>query len=274
MTLFISFRYGTTRALSETPTLWRRETEGPGDVTLKRVDLADFKRDIAGKRLVIVTHGFNVGHDGGARLLGQVRAGLGLTGDRWMFVGVLWPGDSVIPFVNYPLEARDAARCGQWLARFLNEHAAGAEAFAFASHSLGVRVVMDAIHGLSRAASGVCLLAAAADSDCLTKGYDRARRRSGKISVWSSTADMALRLAYPAGDFFSDITYDGDSPWRGALGYGGPRPPADRATSFPMPPKPKAGAYGHNDYFPSGDGKPPGPKARRVIEHMKDWLIT
>ena len=270
-TLFLNFRNGTGRALMQEPRIWRRRAEEPGKVALEPVTLESFRAEIDHRKLAVVTHGFNVSHDSGVRGLGRLREAMGLD-EGWRFVGVLWPGDAVIPFVNYPLEARDAAKCGRRLAKFLNAHAGHAAGFAFASHSLGARVVLDAAQALDHRVEAVCVTAAAADDDALTKQYPRLLEKVGRISVVASTEDLVLKLAYPAGDLISDITYDSDSPFRRALGSKGTRRPAPaRTTNYQTPRQP---AYDHGSYFPPGDGAPPAAQARQVIDHIARWFTA
>lgn len=270
MTLFLNFRAGTGRALSDEPQILRRTSVGPGNVGVEKVGILQFKSEIADRKLALVTHGFNVGYAGGVRCLGRIEEALALDRAQWTFIGVLWPGDNIIPFVNYPLEARDAARCGRNLARFLNTHATRAAGFSFASHSMGARVILDAAQALAWSSSNICVTAAAADDDCLTAQYDAARNKAGRISVLASTEDRVLQLAYPAGDLLSDVTYDDDSPFGAALGRRGTRRPAPaRATNFQTA---VAQDYGHNAYFPSGDGEKPGNKSARVMAHLGAWF--
>jgi len=202
---------------------------------------------IAGRTVVFAVHGFNVSYAAGVQTLAQVERALNL-GPGYVFVGVLWPGDYWIPVVNYPAEAGDAVRCGQLVARFVNERLRAAAAVSFLSHSLGGRVVLEAVTHLERRAREVCLTAPAVDDDCLgTAQYSAARANADRVSVLASTSDKVLRLAYPVGDFISDVLYDHDSPWRLALGYHGPRPLGlDHVAPAQIP---AAQGYDHGDYF-------------------------
>jgi hypothetical protein len=83
------------------------------------------------------------------------------------------------------------------------------------------------------------------------------------VHVLSSRCDQVLKFAYPAGDFFSDIFGDNDSPFTGALGRYGPKPfpSGGHATHNPIP---KTDKYDHGDYMPS-----PGTKWPKVADYMK-----
>ena len=87
----------------------------------------------------------------------------------------------------------------------------------------------------------------------LTRQYAQATKNSERIYVLSSLADWVLQLAYPAGDFLSDLFGDTDSPWRGALGRKGP--PDKTLKNFPKiihNPIPKSEDCKHADYLHNG----------------------
>ena len=105
---------------------------------------------------------------------------------------------------------------------------------------------------------------AAVDDDVLTsKQYAAAYDHCETVHVLSSRCDQVLKFAYPAGDFFSDIFGDNDSPFTGALGRYGPQPfpSGGHATHNPIP---KADKYDHGDYMPS-----PGSKWPKVADYMR-----
>jgi esterase/lipase superfamily enzyme len=220
---------------------------------------------------VFATHGFNVSRAQGVHALARLERDLGLP-PRFVFVGVLWPGDWWIPVVNYPSEAGDAVRCGRLLAGFANTTLALAADVSLVSHSLGARLVLETAKRLARPAREVCVTAAAVDDDCLaTKQYADARAKSKRISVLASRQDAVLRLAYPAGDFLSDVFYDDDSPNRKALGYHGPRPRAlEHVLHAQIPPEQK---YGHGDYFPPSDLNKPNDKPKRPEAFIAETLL-
>lgn len=249
MTLFLDFRTaGVGGGILNEP----RVLEGDG-----RVDPLEMRHlgqtlpaeRIAGREVVFVTHGFNVSRRDGVHALARLERDLNLP-SAFVLVGVLWPGDWWIPVVNYPAEAGDAVQCGRLLAKFVNTSLSLAGEVSLVSHSLGGRLVLEAVKRLSRPAREVCVLAAAVDDDCLTgPQYDAARKNAKRISVLASRGDLVLRLAYPAGDFFSDIFSDDDNPARKALGYHGPRPRAEHVLHAQIPGR----EYGHGNYFPPSD---------------------
>jgi esterase/lipase superfamily enzyme len=225
--------------------------EGDGQVdpvALQTLGWTIPRERIAGRTVVFAAHGFNVSYAAGVHTLAQLESDLRL-GPRFVFVGVLWPGDYWIPVVNYPAEAGDAVRCGRLLATFVNKRLGAAGAVSFLSHSLGGRLVLEAVKNVERPVKEVCVTAAAVDDDCLAgPQYADVRAKAERVSVLASKADLVLRLAYPGGDFISDVLlHDPDSPWRGALGYEGPQPDGlERVAHAQIP---KAEGYNHGDYF-------------------------
>lgn len=243
----------------------------------------------AGRDVLFAVHGFNVARDEGIRSLGRLEKRFAPTGSE-LFFGVLWPGDYWIPVVNYPAEASDAVQCGVRLADFCSTRLQYARSLSFLSHSLGGRLVLEAVKNLDHQARTVCLTATAVDWDCLDNQYAAAAVNAKAISTLSSNADMVLKLAYLAGDFISDVLFsDGDNPLQKALGLSGPKLPAPATVkAWQIANKPPYGhaydhayghayghayshAYGHGDYFPpSGTA---APTANQPWEMAADFMI-
>lgn len=266
MTLYLNFRSaGVGGSIVQRPYLIAGSALGPADPAMATLTDAEFRRRIDGKRLVIATHGFNVSYANGLRSLATLEDRLALPPEQ-LFIGLVWPGDFWLPVVNYPAEAGDAVRVGRLLAAFLNEQARGTSGLAFVSHSLGARVLLEAVKRLNVAADLMVLTAAAVDDDVLSRQYDAARRNAAAVSVLASRSDRVLRLAYPAGDFVSDVFYDDDSPFAAALGGQGSRPRrVERVTNHQIA---DSAGYDHGDYFPPGDGRAGGPRWPRVVGHI------
>jgi esterase/lipase superfamily enzyme len=244
MTRYVSFRSDAVGGPVIAPLLLEG---GAGGLT--RMSEQQLAAAIAGKNLLFAAHGFNVNLATGVRQCEQLERQLGLPANAASF-GVLWPGDFVIPVINYPFEAQDAVQCGRRLAALCNDRLGAAASFSFMSHSLGGRLVLEAVARLSRKAKAVCLTAAAVDRDALTRQYSAALRNSESVAVLSSVRDRVLQYAYPGGDFLSDIFGDGDSPFRSALGLRGPRPGAGPTVVDSR--IPRALNCDHGDYMPQG----------------------
>ena len=104
--------------------------------------LADLLNAIQGQHVLIGTHGFNVNRADGIACLSNWEGLLQLPPSS-VFVGLLWPGDSVWAHgLDYPDEPKVADQAGALLGPFLDANFAGAGSVSFASHSLGARVVL------------------------------------------------------------------------------------------------------------------------------------
>jgi hypothetical protein len=209
---------------------------------------------VAGQNLLFATHGFNVSYQAGACSLGLLDEYLNLASPN-LFIGMLWPGDAWLPIVDYPFEGDVAIDCGGRLARFCNNWCAGVQSLSFLSHSLGARLVLQAIAHLQRKAQSVCLTAAAINRDCLTAEYARAMDNSTVISILASHQDYVLKLAFTVGDPFADLLHDDHTPFQPALGAGGPPTPAPLPVRYPWQ-IPDASDYGHHDYLPPSPAVP------------------
>jgi len=210
----------------------------------------------AGRDLLFATHGFNVSRAHGAAALDRLGRTLDL-GAAGLFVGLLWPGDAWIPVVDYPFEGGVAIDCGQRLAAFCNASCASAQSLAFFSHSLGARVVLEAVARLDRKARLLCVAAGAVNRDCLWREYWDASLNASRITVLASRKDLVLKVAFAVGDPLADLLHDDHTPFQAALGATGPAPPEPVAFPWQIPDDED---YGHGDYLPppdDGDQPPP-----------------
>ena len=228
---------------------------------------------VSGRDVVLAIHGFNVPRPHGVGSLAALEAELALP-PNYRFFGVLWPGDFWIPVVDYPFEAAHAVTSGRKLATYAHDHFAAANSISLVSHSLGGRVLLEAVQDLDRPAREVCITAGAVDDDCFLRQYMMAELNAGRTSVLSSMKDQVLRLAYPAGDFISDVFLgDNDSPWRAALGRAGPpRPVIAPLYEEPIPDK---SGFDHGDYFPPSTLPNPPPtdaKWRHAAQYIRRAL--
>jgi hypothetical protein len=228
---------------------------------------------ISGRDVVLAIHGFNVPRPHGVGSLAALEVDLALPAN-FRFFGVLWPGDFWLPVVDYPWEAAHAVTAGQKLAKYCNDHFAGANSISLISHSLGGRVLLEAAQDLDRPAAQLCITAGAVDDNCFEAQYLKAEQNAGRISVLSSVKDKVLQLAYPAGDWFSDVFLgDNDSPWEAALGRRGPKAPfAPPVFEEPIPADAGVTGYDHGDYFPPStppNPMPADPKWKHAIDYMR-----
>jgi len=202
----------------------------------------------SGRNVLFATHGFHVSYQDGANALGLLGQYLDLTAS-YLYVGMLWPGDAAIPFIDYPFEGAPAMASGRELAAFCNRWCPGAQNLSFVSHSLGARMVLQAITGLTRRVRLLCMMAGAINRDCLTTEYANAAANCDRVAVLASRSDEVLKLAFPLGDPFADLLNDDHTPFQPALGYDGPPTPTIVRAPWQIP---DAQDYGHGDYLPPG----------------------
>ena len=226
---------------------------GDGCATAPKWDIvspADWQALIDARDIVFVTHGFNVSQTSGAYSLEWLSRNVSLI-PATVFVGMLWPGDAWIPVVDYPFEGGVATDCGSRLAQFCDKRCGAANSLSFFSHSLGARVVLEAVAHIARKARVVCVAAGAVNRDCLNMEYWDASMNASSISVLASREDYVLKLAFALGDPVADLLHDDHTPFQAALGATGPKLPAPPNATFPWQ-IPDIEKYGHGDYLPPG----------------------
>jgi hypothetical protein len=249
MTLYLNFRAQAIGGGVVDPYVLRGDgTATP--VALAAVDWSQLAGLVAGRNVLFGVHGFNVNYAEGARALGQLDAYLDLSGSE-VFFGVLWPGDSWVPVVDYPFEGAVSMDCGGRLADVCARRFAQAQSFSFVSHSLGARLVLEAVQRLGRRASVLCLTAGAVNRDCLIAEYAGAAGNADAISILASHNDWVLKVAFQIGDPIADLLHDDHAPFQPALGYGGPKLPAPPLVHPPWQ-IPDVADYDHDDYMPPG----------------------
>jgi len=256
MTYFVSFRSQSVGGSVTSATVWS------GDGTISPLSLRPVENNmlgalVAGKNILFATHGFNVSREAGACSLTQLDQFLDLASSD-IFFGVLWPGDFWLPVLNYPFEGGVSMHCGRLLADFCNRNLAAAQSLSFVSHSLGARLVLEAVKNLNRQAQSVCSTAAAINQDCLMTEYAAAAGKAKSISLLASRRDMVLGLAFPIGDPIADFFNEDHKPFEPALGYAGPPLPTAPPVVAPWQIA-KDADYGHGNYLPPGDSVTPKP---------------
>jgi hypothetical protein len=219
--------------------------------------IADKVRD---RNVLFVAHGFNVSYDSGARAAARLADTLAPSQIE-VIIGVLWPGDFWVPVVNYPFAGDPAIQGGQRLAAFCNAYLGEARSLSFVSHSLGARVVLEAVKDLDSPARLMCLTAGAVNSDCLATEYAASVGNAQTVVNLASTSDKVLQLAFPLGDIIADILHPDH--WLGtpALGFWGPKKPVPGAVAHARIPQDQC--YDHGNYMPPGVViVPPDPDSR------------
>ena len=264
MTYFVNLRAGSYGAVCDPYVLEGDGTLSPPAMTSVSWNALPFLAK--GKDVLLATHGFNVSYANGLASLGHLEIALAIQPGE-LFLGVLWPGDWVIPAVNYAFEDKIASHGGALLGGFCNRWLASASSISFLSHSLGARVVLEAIKASARPVRRACITAGAVNADCLDAQYQAAARNCGEIRTLSSKQDLVLKLAYPPGDFLADLLDPDHKQFEPALGRGGPETP------YPAGVRPSeiadTASYDHGDYFPpAASPVPAGGKWRDAVGFM------
>ena len=119
------------------------------------------------------------------------------------------------------------------------------------SHSLGARMVLQALNGMDRRVRRLILMAAAIEDNCLVNEYREAAAKASEIYVLASRSDAVLELAFPVGNLVGEILMRGHPYSRIALGRDGPSRPIPLAQRGGVWQIPDGWNYGHLDYLPS-----------------------
>ena len=221
------------------------------DGTKFYADANGLLNDIRGRDVFLMTHGYHVDRENGTRSLMQWKSKLEIDAQP-VFIGVLWPGDCVLPiFIDYVWEGSEAEKSGTMLGEFVRDNFGFAASLTFGSHSLGARVVLQAIQTLadSNRVRNLILLAAAIEDDTLLHEFNGAAKKVDRVSIVYSLEDHVLQLAYPAGNLIGGLIERGDPNVKAALGRLGPSAPM--ANIVPNPRLPSFWKYGHTDYMPT-----------------------
>ena len=212
------------------------------------MDQQQFLNDIRGCNVLIGTHGFHVDRPYGITCLSNWESLLQLAPPS-IFIGLLWPGDSIwAQGLDYPVEPRVANDAGALIGPFLDANFGNAASISFASHSLGARVVLQTIASMSLPVRRVTLMAGAIDDDCLVTEFQDAAAKVGTISILASGRDEVLSALFPMGNLFGGIIAEGHPWWHAALGHTGPANPKPGNFQAPFA-IPDNWAYGHHNYL-------------------------
>lgn len=263
--------------------------------TLRLVPWDEVRATVQGRHVGFVIHGFNVNRDGGVTSCGAFAQELRQDGalaaadpplDLFapsldMVIPVLWAGDWYLP-INYPFLLPDIRTTGRYFADFFVSSATRIKRASFITHSMGVRVALEAMQQtLARSATtkpafdtAIFTAPAASDEVLDDPDYADAVAAVERFVIVSSRADTVLSLAFPAGNAAEQALWANDPGADDALGRYGPRlTPTSKALGktdwYEMPASgPQPSAYNHGDYLPTPEdpaaGYPNGWSLKRV----------
>jgi pimeloyl-ACP methyl ester carboxylesterase len=251
MTIILSMRSQAVGGATIDPLVYQ-DQGSPGQPAYKPISWKQFGDKAAGLDLVFVVHGFNVSAQQGTESFFLLADELDLPATT-VLIGVLWPGDYWLPFINYPFEGGTAKDCGRRIARLCDGFLSGAASISFVTHSLGARLALEATAQMTKRVRTLCLMAGAVTNDCLTNEYAPAKDNCDDIYVLASQKDWVLQKAFPIGDLFGAILEPDHAPLRAALGFDGPNPAGIVTAPWQID---GDDGYSHEHYLPPAtDGK-------------------
>jgi hypothetical protein len=210
--------------------------------------LEQLLQSVQGRHVLFGTHGYNVDRAAGIACLSNWDGLLQLPSPS-VFIGLLWPGDSVwLHGLEYPEEPRVADDAGALLAPFIDLNFSRAASISFISHSLGARLALSAVGQMKLAVRRMALMAGAIDDNCLTGEFAAAAGKIGTVSVLASEEDVVLSAAFPIGNFLAGVITQGHPWWRSALGRSGPVAPWPDNLRAPFE-IPSNWDFGHQNYL-------------------------
>ena len=222
------------------------------------LDLNQLLQDVRGHHVLIGVHGYNVNRADGIAHLSNWEGLLQLAVPS-IFVGLLWPGDSIWAHgLDYPEEPKVANEAGALVGPFLDTNFVNAASISFASHSLGARVVLATISNMKLPVRRTILMAGAIDNNCLNTEFQTAAGKIGRISALVSKKDLVLSALFPLGNLIGGILAEGHPWWHAALGHCGPSNPKPGNFESPFE-LPSNWGYGHHNYLQIDAPSPPAP---------------
>jgi len=241
-------------------------SQGTSLANYQSYDPLQLRNDIRGRNVLIGTHGYNVNRQDGIACLSNWEGLLQLAPPS-IFLGLLWPGDSIWAHgLDYPLEPRVANDAGQLIAPFIDANFGNAASISFASHSLGARVILQTVLKMSLPVRRVTLMAGAIDDDCLITEFQGAAAKIQTISLLASYKDDVLAGLFPLGNFVGGIIAAGHPWWHAALGHCGPANPKPGNLQAPFQ-IPDTWNFGHHNYL---QVDPPPSPAIAIPEDVPD----
>lgn len=235
---------------------------------------------VDGKHVCFLVHGFNVDRDNGYTGYGafgqELEPGGMLPGlgppplvpidleaaGVDVVIPVLWAGDWYLP-VNYPFLLPDIRLTGRYFADLILSSATNMARVSFVTHSMGARVVFEAVQrtmvgaraaGVKPPVFDMAILTAPATSDEILDdpNYADAVAAIEEFVVVSSRADRVLSLAFPLGNRVEQAMWPNDPGANAALGRYGPRLKSGskalgKTGWYEIPPATK---QRHSDYVP------------------------
>lgn len=207
-----------------------RDLDMTGDGSGTSVTSANFLQAIAGKRVIVLVHGYNNDRLDVLQSYGTIESRMrllnflgGAAAPYDAVIGFAWPGGSV--GVSFPFARARAGDSASHLARLLNDLRGANATVDLNTHSLGSHVAFEALRDVpANTVRTAWNFASAVDNESVEEGerYFTASQGCSAFYVFHSKNDPVLRVWYRIGDLFDFDT---------ALGYSGPEDPGSIMTS-------------------------------------------
>jgi esterase/lipase superfamily enzyme len=219
--LLASIRKSFTSPTSFSDALRFREVPQPKLEPFTTLSEAQFRQRVAGKRCLVLVHGYRNSAGDAVDAYGKVMQMLAASGLPAALayeetVGFLWPGG--LTRVGFPLSVLKADSSAKSFEELLLLLAAAGATVDTQTHSLGARVTLKALDRGNANLRNLHLTAPAVDDESIEDGevFDQACLRCQRVYALHSKRDSVLKVAYRIGDL-----WDFDR----ALGWKGPQHP-------------------------------------------------
>lgn len=214
-------------------------------VTELNSGMADIQRAVAGKKILVLVHGYNNEFEDVIRAYDMIdgHTKKHMRSKYDLVIGYTWPGGDD-RFDYFAAKTRAGALAPRFAENLRQLHTAATRPAAMdvMTHSMGARLTLEALKVLPTRAvvRNLFLTAAAVDNESIEKGeeYFTANGRAGQSFVFHSKNDGVLKYAYNVAE------------WDRALGLHGPEDPADiiRNAKRTLVINCKRKIKGHGDY--------------------------
>jgi esterase/lipase superfamily enzyme len=197
----------------ETPVVWKLEFSPDANKHVVIRTVRAFGRELffeeindrversSRKEALIFVHGFNTTFEDAARRTAQIAYDLAFDGVAILYS---WPSQGSLSPLAYNKDGRNAQLTADRLAALLEEivQETGVSRVHVIAHSMGTRVVSDALNALASTRKGpisklrhVALLAPDIDAEVFRKLAQRFRATAGNVTLYASERDQALVAA-------------------------------------------------------------------------------
>jgi pimeloyl-ACP methyl ester carboxylesterase len=181
-----------------------REIQQPKLKPYTELTIEQLQARVAGKRCLILIHGYRNPAGGAVRAYWKVQemlraaGSLGGAGGYDEIIGYLWPGG--LTRVGFVVAIQRANRAGKRFEQLLL-NLSDAAAVDVQTHSLGARVALEALDRGRARIRGLHLTAPAVDDEAVERGevYQEACEACGAVYVFHSKNDKVLKVWYRFG---------------------------------------------------------------------------